>query len=158
MVLNKKLIHYNSSSRRGRKISYIVVHDTGNRKKGANAMNHYRYFAGGDRQASAHYFVDQDGVVQIIEDERAAWHCGDGRGRYKITNTNSLGIELCINEGNDMEKTYAHASELIRELMAFYGLSKSRVVRHYDASRKICPGHMKGKGDWGPWWGFWERI
>lgn len=158
MLMEKKLIRYNFSSRRGKKVAYIVVHDTGNRAATATAMNHYRYFNGGNRQASAHYFIDDKGVVQLVEDAYAAWHCGDGHGRWGITNSNSIGIELCINQGNDMKKTYANARTLIRELMAYYGLPKSRVVRHYDASRKNCPGHMKGNGDWGPWWGFWESL
>lgn len=156
MLLNKKLIHYNYSPRRDR-IKYIVIHDTGNTAPTANALNHYRYFAGGNRRASAHYFIDQDGVVQVIEDAHAAWHCGDGRGRHGITNANSIGIELCINQGNNMEKTKTHATKLIRELMSHYHLPKSHVVRHYDASRKNCPATMRGQ-NWEPWWGFWEQI
>ena len=158
MFVKKKLIRFNFSSRKGARVSYIVVHDTGNRAASADAMNHYRYFNGGNRRASAHYFVDDKGVVQLVEDAYAAWHCGDGRGRYGISNRNSIGVELCINQGNDMAKTYAYARDLIRALMARYGIPKSRVVRHYDASRKICPGHMVGQGDWGPWWGFWESL
>lgn len=77
MLLNKQLIHYNYSSRNGARIAYIVVHDTGNPDRGADAMAHYRYFSGGNRRASAHYFVDDMGVVQIIEDAYAAWHCGE---------------------------------------------------------------------------------
>ena len=158
MLMEKKLIRYNFSSRRGKKVAYIVVHDTGNRAATATAMNHYRYFNGGNRQASAHYFIDDKGVVQLVEDAYAAWHCGDGHGRWGITNSNSIGTELCINQGNAMGKPYDYARTLIRELMAYYRLPKSRVVRHYDASRKNCPGHMKGNGDWGPWRGFWESL
>ena len=157
MKLDKRLIHFNKSSRKGVRISYIVVHDTGNPSKGADALAHFRYFGGGNRQASAHYFVDDKGVVQIIEDADAAWHCGDGRGRYGITNGNSIGVELCINEGNDRRATLAFARELIRELMAFYGIPKAHVVRHYDASRKRCPGSMAAN-NWGEWWGFWESL
>lgn len=157
MYLRKKLIRRNYASRRGTSIKYIVVHDTGNPNRGADAYAHYRYFNGAYRGASAHYFVDEDGVLEIVEQANSAWHCGDGRGRYGITNSNSIGIELCINRGNDMEKTYEHAKTLIRELMATYNLSKSRVVRHYDASRKLCPAHMS-KDNWAKWWGFWESI
>lgn len=101
MLLNKQLIHYNYSSRKNTPIAYIVVHDTGNPDPGADAMAHYRYFSGGNRKASAHYFVDDGGVVQIIEDAYAAWHCGDGRGKHGITNRNSIGVEICINRGID---------------------------------------------------------
>ena len=155
--MNKKLIHYNHSSRNGKKISYIVLHDTGNTAASADALNHYKYFSRGNRKASAHYFVDQDGVVQIIEDARSAWHCGDGRGKYGISNSNSIGIEICINEGNNMTKTLDFTRELIRELMDFYSIPKERVIRHYDASRKICPASMH-PNNWGKWWGFWKSL
>ncbi|MDY6045089.1 MAG: peptidoglycan recognition family protein [Peptoniphilus sp.] len=157
MLIDKRLIRYNLMSRRGATIRYIVVHDTGNPDAGADALAHYRYFGGGNRQASAHYFVDDKGVVQVIEDAFASWHCGDGRGKYGITNSNSIGIELCINRGNDRRATLAHARELIRSLMAFYRIPRARVVRHYDASRKRCPGSM-AKDNWGEWWGFWESL
>ncbi|MCD1148042.1 N-acetylmuramoyl-L-alanine amidase [Peptoniphilus sp. KCTC 25270] len=157
MILDKRLIHYNFSKRGGTAIRYLVIHDTGNVSSTATALNHYRYFAGGDRQASAHYFVDQEGVVQIIEDAQSAWHCGDGRGRYGITNSNSIGIEFCVNRGNDEKRTLEHLRELVRELMKFYGIPRERVVRHYDASRKICPGSMR-ENNWAKWWGFWESL
>lgn len=157
MHIEKHLITKNYSTAKGRTIAYIVVHDTGNPKKGADALAHVRYFDAAPRGASAHYFVDDTGVYELVEQANVAWHCGDGKGRYGITNQNSIGIELCIHEGNDMAATYDHARALIRSLMAHYHLSKSRVVRHYDASRKICPGHMSGK-NWAAWWGFWESI
>ena len=42
-------IKYNCSNRGGIPIRYIVVHDTGNPSRGANATAHYNYFNGGDR-------------------------------------------------------------------------------------------------------------
>ncbi len=157
MLLNKQLIHFNFSSRKGKGIAYIVVHDTGNPSAGADAMAHYRYFSGANRGASAHYFVDDHGVVQVIEDAYAAWHCGDGRGAHGITNGNSIGVEICIHQGIDRKRALAHARDLVKELMAFYGIPKDRVVRHYDASRKICPASM-AKNNWAEWWGFWESL
>lgn len=76
MDIIKRFINYNTSSRKGTQIKYIVIHDTGNNSKGANAEAHYRYFNGGNRSASAHYFVDDKIILQIVEDEKAAWHVG----------------------------------------------------------------------------------
>lgn len=157
MILNKKLIHYNYSHRKNQKIRYLVIHDTGNPRPGADAIAHYRYFGGGNRQASAHYFVDDKGVVQIIEDAWAAWHCGDGRGRYGITNFNSIGIEICINQDGNYEKAVENTLTLTRELMVFYGISKDHVLRHYDASRKICPRSMSGN-QWEKWKAFKNKL
>lgn len=157
MLVDKRLIKYNHSSRNGYGVRYIVVHDTGNRRKGASALNHYHYFNGGNRLASAHYFVDDQGIVQTVEDYRSAWHCGDGRGRYGITNRNSIGIEMCVNEDSDFEVTKEKTLELIRFLLDVHGLPKDRVVRHWNASRKRCPASMAAN-DWQAWWRFWHRI
>ncbi|QSQ07944.1 hypothetical protein H0A61_00263 [Koleobacter methoxysyntrophicus] len=58
LPIKKKIIRYNYSGRNDEKIKYIVIHDTGNRARGADAEAHYRYFNSGNRGASAHYFVD----------------------------------------------------------------------------------------------------
>lgn len=132
---------------------YIVVHDTGN--PGATAYNHYQYFNGGNRGASAHYFVDDKDIIQIINDYDAAWHCGDGNGIYGITNFNSIGIEMCLTD--NMDKVTASTVDLIVELMQEWDIPIERVVRHYDASRKSCPNHM-ASNNWSKWWAFKERV
>lgn len=131
----------------------IVIHDTGNPKAGA--LNHQKYFGGGNRGSSAHYFVDNENIIQIIADTDGAWHCGDGRGRYGITNTNSLGIEMCLT-GN-MEVTISHTVELTAHLMKKHGIGIDDVVRHYDASRKSCPNYMN-KNRWSRWFEFKEQL
>jgi N-acetylmuramoyl-L-alanine amidase len=125
---------------------YIVIHDTGN--PNAGALNHWKYFGGGDRQSSAHYFVDNENIIQIIADSDSAWHCGDGKGKYGITNHNSLSIEICLT-GN-LEKSISNALKLTLHLMAKYGIRAENVVRHYDASRKTCPRSMSGNS-WARW-------
>lgn len=157
MDINRKLINYNFSSRYGTEIKYIVVHDTGNRRRGAGAYNHYLYFNAGNRNASAHYFVDDKEIIQTVEDSNASWHCGDGKGRYGITNSNSIGIEICINEDSDFEKAIENAIVLIRNLMEKHSISKENIVRHFDASRKICPKSLSEIG-WRKWSEFWCKI
>ncbi|MGM0397218.1 MAG: peptidoglycan recognition protein family protein [Bacillota bacterium] len=156
-MYRKEHIRYNYANRMGRKPEYIVVHDTGNPRLGADAAAHFQYFNYPGRNASSHYFVDSREILQIVEDSFAAWHCGDGRGRYGITNSNSIGIELCINADGDWEETKRKGLELIRLLMERHSIPKDRVIRHYDASRKNCPGKMSGTG-WREWTIFYDRI
>ncbi len=157
MQIIQKLIKYNYSSRNGTKIKYIVVHDTGNSRRGAGANNHYLYFNGNNRNASAHYFIDDKVIIQTVEDINASWHCGDGRGIYGITNSNSIGIEICINDDSDFKTAQENTLELIRSLMEKHNISKEKVVRHFDASRKICPRTMSTNG-WRAWKLFYDRI
>lgn len=157
LPIKKKLIKYNYSSRYNKRIEYIVIHDTGNTSKGAGADNHYRYFNGGNRNASAHYFVDDKEIIQTVEDTNASWHCGDGKGKYGITNSNSIGVEICINSDGDYQKAVVNAAELIKHLMEKYNIPIDKVVRHYDASRKICPRTMS-HNNWEKWKDFKESL
>ncbi len=156
-MYEKKQIQYNCVKRTG-KIQYIVIHDTGNKSKGANADAHFNYFNGGNRNSSADFFVDDKKVLQVNDYTKyATWHVGDGKGKYGITNQNSVGIEICVNEGGDYHTAFLKAVELTKGLMAELGIPADRVVRHYDASRKSCPASMKANG-WAYWQDFKNRI
>ena len=151
-------IKYNRSNRGGTPIRYIVVHDTGNPSRGANATAHYNYFNGGDRSSSADFFVDDTQVLCVNDYYKYyTWHCGDGHGKYGITNRNSVGIEFCINVDSDRDKTLERTAQLVRELMQEINIPIDRVVRHYDASRKNCPQSMSGNG-WAQWYKFKEKL
>lgn len=151
-----KHIKYNYSTNTDKKI-YIVIHDTGNRGAGANSQAHFNYFNGGDRQASANYFVDDSNIMELVDPNLTAWHCGDGGGAYGITNRNSIGIEICINSDGNYDKAVSNALELTKNLMARYGIDANHVVRHYDASRKNCPQSMN-YNNWAGWTAFKARL
>lgn len=153
-----KQICYNISNRNGTQIKYIVIHDTGNPGAGANANSHYRYFNSGNRSSSADFFVDDTQALCVNNYYRHyTWHCGDGNGRYGINNANSIGIEMCINSDGNRQKTIERTISLVRELMVELNIPIERVVRHYDASRKNCPGSMS-KNNWAEWYEFKKRV
>lgn len=157
MDINKRQIGYNRSTRSQKPI-YIVIHDTGNTGKGANANSHFNYFNGGNRNSSADFFVDDTQVLQVNDYTKYyTWHCGDGHGKYGITNHNSVGIEICVNSDGNYDKAFAKAVELTKYLMKQLNISIERVVRHYDASRKNCPASMSGNG-WKLWVDFKNRL
>lgn len=155
LSIERKISNYNYSSRNGNSIKYIVLHYTGN--KGDTAKNNVDYFYGGDRSASAHYFVDDNSIWQSVEDYNSAWAVGDGKGAYGITNQNSISIEMCCNSsGVISEKTETNALELVKYLMSKYNISISNIVRHYDASRKICPNWSAD--NWSRWITFKNKL
>lgn len=155
LTIQKKISNYNFSSRNGSAIKYIVLHYTGN--KGDTALDNATYFYNGNRNASAHYFVDDDSIWQSVEDSNSAWAVGDGKGVYGITNRNSLSIEMCCDKnGNITEKTEANVLELVKYKQKQYGISDSNVVRHYDASRKICPNWSAD--NWKRWTNFKAKL
>lgn len=155
LSIERKISNYNYSSRNGNSIKYIVLHYTGN--KGDTAKNNVDYFAGGDRNAIAHYFVDDNSIWQSVEENNSAWAVGDGKGAYGITNQNSISIEMCCNSsGVISEKTETNALELVKYLMSKYNISISNIVRHYDASRKICPNWSAD--NWSRWITFKNKL
>lgn len=143
-------IDYNFSSRFGNAIRFIVVHDTGNYRAGANAINHYKYFSGGNRNRSAHYFVDDREIVQIIDPKYAAWHCGDNTSRNGCNNLNSIGVELCVNSDSNRIAAKSNLIRLVHFLMIKYNIPPERVIRHYDVTGKLCPKSMIDN-DWAEW-------
>lgn len=135
---------------------YIVIHDTANYNRGADAMAHYKYFNTANRNASAHYFVDDNSIVELIDPNLRAWHCGDKKGS-NITNKNSIGIELCVNKDGNYTLTKQNSIELITKLMIDFNITPSRVVRHFDVTGKVCPASMAQK-DWKIWNEYKEEI
>lgn len=141
MKINKHHGSYNIM-KRVQSVKYIVIHYVGAGTSAAgNAKNNCIYFAGGNRQASAHYFIDDSGIWEYADPKTyATWHCGDGGGKYGITNANSIGIEVCMNGDRPFTaKEITYLKELVTYLMKQFRVPASRVVRHYDASRKLCP-------------------
>lgn len=148
---------YNFSSRKNSPISYIVVHDTGNKRNGANAIAHAKYFSREKLTSSAHYFVDDKNIVQVVDDENASWHCGDGKNKYGINNCNSIGVEICINGDSDVDKAIENTIFLVVYLLENYNLNIENVKRHFDASKKICP-RIMSENDWKLWKIFLKNI
>lgn len=154
--ISVQIIAFNKTLR-SEKPQYIVVHDTGD--PGATAQNEHDYFAGGNRSASADFFVDSNNIIQIIDtDNYYSWHCGDGGGAYGIKNSNSLGIEMCLrSDGTISDETEENTIELVLHLMDKYSIPIERVVRHYDASHKQCPSAMSAN-NWARWFEFKNRL
>ena len=143
-------------------IKFIVVHDTGNKSRGAGAMNHKKYLENATRSGSAHYYVDDKEIIQPIGDSTVAWAVGDtgsnkDRTRTDVTNSNSLNVEICINSDSNYNQAVKNANELIKNLMIKFNIPVDRVVRHFDASGKPCPKTMKAN-NWEKWGQFIKEL
>lgn len=125
-------------------VRYIVMHYTAN--NGDTARNNCDYYRRvGGLQASAHYFVDEHGVMQSVREGDTAWHCG-ARAYWhpECRNGNSIGIEMCSRKRADgsyyiKPETVANAAALAKDIMQRYGIDSDHVLRHYDVTGKRCP-------------------
>jgi N-acetylmuramoyl-L-alanine amidase CwlA len=139
-------------------IKFIVVHWTSNKAKTATAMNHREYLQHATRYGSAHYFVDENEIVQAIGDSIEAWAVGDnqdyGTALNGCTNYNSISVEMCVNNGYSSKMLF-NTIELVKELLRLY--PNARVCRHWDVSRKECPYGYHGQNN-SKWNKFLEEI
>ena len=141
----KEILAHQSNYNKGRKqpIQFIVVHYTAN--NGDTAQGNGNYFSQANRNASAHYFVDESNIVQSVKDTDIAWHCGAKSYKHpKCRNDNSIGVEMCSEKDQNgqyyiNQATQNTAVELIKVLMEKYSIPIENVIRHYDVTGKICP-------------------
>lgn len=143
MTINRKisLINFSDLNRRNEDIKFIILHYVG---AVSTAKNNAEYFYDKYRGASAHYFVDDKEIWQVVEDNDAAWAIGTDKYYTDARNSNSISVEMCcyymqngnINVAKEVEEK---AIELVKMLMKKYNIDVDHVIRHYDATRKNCP-------------------
>ena len=137
-----------------REIKYLAIHFTaGSSSKAGSAKSVKHVFE--QRKASADFCVDDRDMVQFNPDlhNYYCWAVGDGNGKYGVTNKNSISIEICssLKKGTSAavpnhsgwyftDAALENAVKLSKYLMKKYNIPIERVIRHYDASRKSCPG------------------
>lgn len=139
----KKQIQYNYYKNRVIKPEYIVIHETANTAVGANARNHYLYWnREPNANASTHFVVDNREIYQMLELNQGAFHVGDNKGHSDITNFNSIGIEIAVNQDGNFYQARENAIQLTINIMKYLNMDISQLKRHYDASGKNCPTNM----------------
>ena len=119
-------------------IKNIVVHWVGN--AGSTAENNAKYFNslkdGRGVYASAHYIIDNDGVViRCVPENEVAYHASSA-------NSHSIGVEVCHPDstGKYTDLAYKSLIELLVDLCSRYKLEPTQaIIRHYDVTGKICP-------------------
>lgn len=143
MKINRKIsvINFYDSNRSKSQIKWIILHYVG---AVSTAKNNADYFYSTFRGASAHYFVDEKEIWQVVEDNDSAWAIGADKYYTDARNTNSISIEMCCYKNSKgkldiKEEVVNKAIELTKYLMDKYDIDVDHVIRHYDATRKVCP-------------------
>lgn len=151
ITINNSLIS-NNNSYADQEPLYIVIHNTDNTAKTADAKAHATAQHNGNFKGySAHVFVDDKSAYQAMPYNRGAWHVGVNYGGKlfgAVNNHNSIGIEMCMNAGYNYEKAYQNTVDVCKQLMKKYNIPAIRVVQHYDVCAKNCPSVIRAKGDW----------
>lgn len=151
MNINKDYIS-NQNSYANNNPLYIVVHNTDNFRKGADAKAHAKAQHDGNFQRmSAHYYTDDNSARQAMPHNRGAWHVGVNYGGKlfgTVNNRNSIGVEMCVNAGYNYEKAFQNTVTVVKQLMKELNIDADHVVSHYDVCAKNCPSQIRARNDW----------
>ncbi len=147
--------------------TYITIHATENRSRGAGAYSHAQMLKSGSLKGrhnaigyvSWHFTVDDHSTYQSLPTNERGEHADyDGPG-----NRNSIGIEMCENRGNNRERTLDRTARLAAWLMKQHGIPLSHIVPHQhwrmirhddhrDLGHKNCPHFLMDHGRPGAAW------
>lgn len=145
MKIRQQLVTKNKQTHGGvNPLLGVVVHETGNTSRGANAAAHANLQTNGNsRDASWHITVDEKEAVQSYPDTAQCWHAGN-----REANTTRLAVEICVNEDGDYDAAFRNAAEVVRMKRIEHGWSRNNVEQHFDHSGKDCPARIRAEGRW----------
>ena len=159
MKIKKDLLEQNPFTRPGYKllsVSKIVLHYVQN--PGTTARQNVDWIKTlknqdplddiDDHYASAHYFIDDKEIIQVIPEDERAYHVGAnqytdfGLSISSYPNARTIGLEFCHPDktGKPNYQTYKHIIELCKYLCCKFKLDpKKDICLHYDITGKDCP-------------------
>lgn len=146
MNIIQSVISENMKSRTHVKIvpKRITIHETDNYSKTANAQSHATYLTKNNTSnTSWHYTVDDKDIIQHLSIYEEAYHAGNSQG-----NLTSIGIEMCVCEGMDLNKVRENTIQLVVYLCKNYNFKIENVVQHYFWTKKDCPKLLRKEGKW----------
>lgn len=116
--------------------------------------------------ASSQYVIGLKGeIIRMIPETEAAYHAGGSsyqtgaarlffdrdRGGRVYPHDKCIGVEVCHPDvsGKFLPETRQALVELSANIVSRYGLSRDRVMRHYDVTGKQCPlYYARNPGEW----------
>src|SRR4051812_14243039 len=146
--------------------TFITIHSTDNTSRNADALRHALAMQKGlrgrhnrTRFLTWHFTVDDHSIYQTLPTNETGEHADyEGPG-----NRSSIGIEMCVNRGNNLGSTIDRTAQLTARLMRQYHIPLAHVVPHmhwrmirYSDGRNLgykrCPKILLDHGAPGPKW------
>lgn len=114
---------------------FIVVHWWGDPNTNPTIDGVINHFKNTAAQVSAHYIVNDFEVVQMVKENKRAWHAGS-------SGNNHIGIEFDPNGGDAM---YTRGASLIKDIRTRLG-KQLPLKKHSDFMPTACPGNINLDG------------
>lgn len=137
------------NARSGQKINkvlFLVAHETANPK--ADADDHFNYFNNTQPKASAHTFIDDTKILEIVPLNEKAFHVWydrplDNQLFGDDANDSAIGVELC--RTGDFKKAYDRYVWYFAYLCKHFGLDpKKHIISH----KKLDPARRSDPDSW----------
>lgn len=138
----------------------IVIHNSASAGSAyATARWNREKTISGENRAFAHYYVDNENVIQLAKDTWVGWHSG-----VNSFNNTTIGVEICVNPMLCYNRCKQHtcdkittlcvqqkdaiqrffdaekvAIDLVYTLLAKWNLTEDDVVFHSDLKATACP-------------------
>jgi hypothetical protein len=161
MKITQKLLSLGKKARGGvkfaKKLERIIIHWIGPYPNQAVSTPWQWWEKGSDGngvQASAHFIVKNDDIIQCLPLDEVGWHSGDSR------NYNSIGIEVIPKneQGEFGSITIDALKRLVQHIRDEIGLPLP-LERHFDGTqKKDCPRYYTPLSDVGDGQQRWEEL
>lgn len=127
------------------KVRFLVAHGTGN--PGSTAEGNVSWYSGNPVNASAHTFIDDNSIIEMIPLNEKAWHVNygkptDNRMYGEDANDAAIGVEFCWGGSIDFNKSYKRYVWYFAYLCDEFNLNpKHDIVAHstLDPARRSDP-------------------
>jgi N-acetylmuramoyl-L-alanine amidase CwlA len=133
----------------------ITIHNTGNPTSTAQNERSWLTNPVNNRTASYHIVIDEREAIECIPLNESSWASGDGSSPNSGNRT-SIQVEIC--ESGNYQKTIDNAVDLVAKILKERNWDVTKLRRHWDWSRKICPRLMYDQGNWKPWETFKNKV
>jgi hypothetical protein len=124
--ITEKLISYNRSNQ-PLNPTILVIHSTAD--NGATAQNEFNWFNTGNRNASAHYFVDDTSIIRTVPETEIAWHA------LYTANHSGIGVECCeFTEMTKFTEVWNRALWLASDICTRWKIPVEKVYSHHEVT------------------------
>lgn len=124
----------NTYYKKPRTFKFVILHWWDDPSKNPTLSGVMGWFKNPASKVSAHYVVSGEKVIQMVEEDNIAWHCGN-------MNPESIGIEI---DPKFPDKTYETVAELIRDICTRRNLpiNSDTIKGHREFANTTCPGTL----------------
>lgn len=135
-LLELPTIQYNHPNKSLEEVKYIVIHSTAD--YGVSAKKYYDVLnTNPDMNMSAHFFIDDKDVVQMLPLDIVSWNVGSKtEPKIPCYNENSISVEICVVD--NQQQAIQNAADFVNNVLKPQ-YPNAQIVAHRWVKPTLCP-------------------